>query len=368
MPYLRFLYYNYYYTHMNEAHFKKLQAEYDKISDDLASSPDPSKIRQLTRRHIELGTIIAKYEELQKLNKDLKESEGLLGDPALESMAREEMQKAQAKIPVVEKELKRLLIPRDPADSGDAIIEIRAGTGGDEAALFASELLRMYTRFAEKKNFKVGIDSLSKSDLDGVKEAIIEVKGDGAYGELKYEGGVHRVQRVPDTEKAGRVHTSTVSVAVLPLVIETEFELDPKDVDFIASTSSGHGGQSVNTTYSAARLTHKPTGITAQSQDERSLTQNKESAMRVLRARVAAFYAEQKDKELRAARQSQIKGAERSDKIRTYNFPQDRLTDHRLNENFYQIPNRLAGEIQDIIDQLKALDEKEKLEELESKE
>lgn len=354
---------------MNEAHYKKLKAEYDKLSDDLANA-DHSNIRKLTRRHIELGTILAKADELKKLQKELAENKELTGsdDPELAGIAKDEVERIEKHLPEAEKELKTLLVPRDPADGGDAIIEIRAGTGGDEAALFASELLRMYTRFAEKKNFKVGIDSLSKSDLDGVKEAIIEVKGDGAYGELKYEGGVHRVQRVPDTEKAGRVHTSTVSVAVLPLVTEAEFELDPKDVEFIASTSSGHGGQSVNTTYSAARLTHKPTGITAQSQDERSQTQNKERAMRVLRARVAAFYAEQKDKELRKARQSQIKGAERSDKIRTYNFPQDRITDHRLNENFYQIPNRLDGEIQDIVDQLRALDEKEKLEELESKE
>lgn len=355
---------------MNEAHLKKLQAEYDKLTGDLSKNPDPSQIRKLTRRHIELGTILARAEELKKLEKELTDSRGHVGgaDSELAEIAKDEITRLEKRIPEIEKELKTLLIPRDPADGGDAIIEIRAGTGGDEAALFASELLRMYSRFAEKKNFKVGIDSISKSDLGGIKEAVIEVKGDGAYGELKYEGGVHRVQRVPDTEKSGRVHTSTASVAVLPLVTESEFELDPKDVEFIASTSSGHGGQSVNTTYSAVRLTHKPTGITAQSQDERSQTQNKEKAMRVLRARVAAFYAEQRDRELRRERLSQIKGAERSDKIRTYNFPQDRITDHRLNENFYQIPNRLDGELQDIIGKLRALDEKERLEELEAKE
>jgi peptide chain release factor 1 len=352
---------------MTDAHFAKLKTEYENLGQELAQTTEPAKIRKLTRRHIELGKILAKAEEFKKLKAELSQNQELLESPdeELKKMAQEEIDKLQNLVPKVQEELKRLLVPRDPADAGDAILEIRAGTGGDEAAIFAAELLRLYTRFAEKNNFKTGLDGVSRSDLGGIKEAILEVRGDGAYGALKYEGGVHRVQRVPETEKSGRVHTSTASVAVLPLLEEADFELNPKDVKFEATTSSGHGGQSVNTTYSAVRLVHIPTGITAQCQDERSQAQNKIKAMNVLRSRVAAQLAEQKDKELRAKRQGQIKGGERSDKIRTYNFPQDRITDHRLNENFSQIENRMDGDIADIIEQLKALDEKEKLEALE---
>ena len=352
---------------MSNTYLQNLKNEYEAINEELAKAADPARLKTLTRRHIELAKILQKDEEVARLKNELAENQKLLAeaDGDLRDLAQEEINKIGAMLPKAEAELKKLLLPREPADSGDAIVEIRAGTGGDEAALFAAELLRMYTRLAEKNGLKTDLDNLSRSELGGLKEAILEIKGEGAYGLLKYEGGVHRVQRVPDTEKSGRVHTSTASVAVLPLLTETEFELDPKEVKIETTTAGGHGGQSVNTTYSAVRMVHLPTGITAQCQDERSQAQNREKAWRVMRARVAAHYAEIKDKELRDARRSQIKGAERSDKIRTYNFPQDRITDHRLNENFHQIQVRLDGNIEDILSQLQTLDEKERLQALE---
>jgi len=347
-----------------------LKKEYAGITEELSSNPARDRIKKLTRRHIELGRIIEKAAELERMEKELAENKSIAEQEEdgteLKKLAEDEIEKIKSALPKLEDELKKLLLPRDPADSGNAILEIRAGTGGDEAGLFAAELMRMYTRFSERHGFKVDTDSISRSELGGLKEAIIEVKGDGAYGKLRYEGGVHRVQRVPNTEKSGRVHTSTASVAVLPMVDEKAFNLDPKDVKMEATTSSGHGGQSVNTTYSAIRMVHLPTGITAQCQDERSQAQNREKAWRVLLARVAAHYTEERDKQLRQTRQSQIKGAERSDKIRTYNFPQDRITDHRLNENFHQIESRMDGDIEEIISQLKDLEEQEKLKELEN--
>lgn len=353
---------------MNKDYIKNLRSEYSQITDELSKTTQPGKLKKLTRRHIELGRILEKYDELSKIKKELKDNKKILEesqDQEFKKLAEEEVEKLEKRLPKTELELKRLLVPKDPTDSNDAIVEIRPGAGGDEAGLFAAELLRMYTRYAERKGWKVDINSISKSELGGIKEAIIEIKGDGAYGQLKYEGGVHRVQRVPETEKSGRVHTSTASVAVLPSVEEGEFELDPNDVNIETSTSQGPGGQSVNTTYSAIKATHIPTGIAAKSQDQKSQHQNKEKAMKVLRARVAAHFAEQRDKELRDERRSQIKGAQRSDKVRTYNFPQDRITDHRINENFHKIETRLDGEIDPIIKELKELDEQEKLEKLE---
>jgi peptide chain release factor 1 len=261
------------------------------------------------------------------------------------------------------------LLPKDASDDKNIVVEMRAGAGGDESTLFAAELFRAYGKYSESRGWKVHIVSSSKSEVGGFKEVIFEITGRatdglGPYSAFKYESGVHRVQRVPETEKSGRVHTSTITVAVLPEMEEKDFSIDPKDLKMEATTSSGHGGQSVNTTYSAIRIVHIPTGITAQCQDERSQAQNKEKALAVIRARVAAHYKEIEDKKLKDARQSQIGTGDRSEKIRTYNFPQDRVTDHRINENFNQIMLIMEGKFEGIIDALQKADLKLKKEQL----
>jgi peptide chain release factor 1 len=351
---------------MEQRHLEKIKSEFEELNQKLAGNIAPGELKNLSRRHVELARVMGLVEEFEKTSRELNENRQIAQEESemeMKNLAEEEVDRLEQKLLTLDEQLK--LLPKDPEDEGDAIVEIRAGTGGDEAGLFAAELLRMYTRYSENQGYKVSLDSVSKSEIGGVKEAVLEVRGPGAYGKLKFEAGVHRVQRVPETEKAGRVHTSTASVAVLPLVEEGEFKIDPKDIQIEATTSSGHGGQSVNTTYSAIRMVHLPTGITAQCQDERSQRQNKEKAMRVLVSRVAAHYKEIKEKEEREARRGQIKGAERSDKIRTYNFPQDRITDHRLNQNFSQIPVILSGELEPIIEELQKFEEEEKLKTLE---
>lgn len=335
-----------------EKKFKELEQQLN----DLEVLKNPQKLKDVSKEYADTKLLLNKIDKLEKIKKAIKEAQKTIEeetDEELINFAQEELPKLQNKKERLETEIKLALKPQNPLDKKDAIMEIRAGTGGDEAALFAADLFRMYSKFAEKRKWTVNLLSSNRTGIGGFKEVIFKISGNNVYGELKFESGVHRVQRVPETEKSGRIHTSAATVAVLPEAEEIDLKIDPKDLKIEAFCSSGHGGQSVNTTYSAIRITHIPTDLTVSCQDERSQTQNKEKAMAILRSKLFVLLEEKKQKEIAAQRKMMVKTGDRSDKIRTYNWPQDRVTDHRVKTNWYGITNIMAGEIDELITKLK---------------
>ena len=341
-----------------EARYRELEIM---ISDpDLPK--DRTRYREVLQEHAHLSKIVESYGAYKKLRKRLEETEALWEqekDPELRNLAKEELEQIRFQLGEKEKELKELLVPRDPRDDKNVIMEIRAGTGGEEAALFAADLFRMYTRYAEGKGWKVEVMDANETELGGFKEIIFSVSGPGAYGDLRYESGVHRVQRVPVTEAGGRIHTSAVTVAVLPEAEETEVDIRPEDLRIDVFRASGAGGQHVNKTESAVRITHLPTGMVVTCQDEKSQHKNKARALRVLRARLYEMEEQKRLQEESAIRRSMVGSGDRSERIRTYNFPQNRITDHRINLTLYKLDSVLEGELGEIIEALKLTEREE---------
>lgn len=322
---------------------------------------DPALVARLNKEQRELEPVVMAYRAYQRRRQDLEDAEALMGDPDMKELAQEEYQQAREELARLEEEIKVLLLPRDPNDDKNVIVEIRAGVGGEEAALFAHSLFRMYSMYADARRWRVEVDSVNETELGGVKEICFTIEGDGAWSRLKFESGVHRVQRVPETESGGRIHTSTATVAVLPEVDEVDFELNPADIEMQVFRSSGAGGQHINKTSSAVRLIHKPTGTVVECQQERSQFQNRDRAMQILRSRLYEEKVREQEEAVTAERRSQVGTGMRNERIRTYNFPQGRLTDHRIGLTLYRLESVMDGDLDEIIDALVTADQAERL-------
>ncbi|MCI6821385.1 MAG: peptide chain release factor 1 [Clostridiales bacterium] len=343
-----------------------ITGKYDELAQKV-SDPEIINNQPVWQKYVkemgEIEPIVKKYKEYKKARADMADAKEMLedGDDEMRELAKMEISELEDTISQQEEELKVLLLPKDPNDEKNVILEIRAGTGGDEAALFGADLLRMYTRYAERNRWKTELMEINETGIGGIKEAVMLIKGKGAYSRLKYESGAHRVQRVPETESSGRVHTSAATVAVLPEVDDVEVDLNPNDVRVDVYRASGNGGQCVNTTDSAVRLTHEPTGLVVTCQDEKSQIKNKEKAFKVLRSRLYDLKMQEQNKEIADQRKSQVGSGDRSERIRTYNFPQGRVSDHRIGMTIYKLDNFLDGDLDEIIDGLITSDQAENM-------